>query len=118
MKAPQGIATLIASANQAEEEGEDGEELAEEPTKELTGEPTVGPLRVLLKKPQWNVLLWGESHHLGVSEKLKKEWSSTHRKKRLTACVEDPVGTETGIQEDYKGDGCGHLWPCKTSTHG
>ena len=82
------------------------------------GSPPQDPLRFQLRKPQWNTSLQSESHHLGASEKLKKEWLSMHQKKRLTACVEDPVGAETIIQEDYKADGCSCLWPHKTSTHG
>ena len=93
---------------------ESTEELAEEPAEELAGEPPQN----LLRKLQWNAPLQGEGHHLGASETLKEEWSFTCQKKRSTACVEDPVGAETGIQEDYEGDGHGHLQPDRTSIHG
>ena len=110
------------SISQAEEEGEDREEFTEEPTEELAEEPTgelaLGPTEGPTRELQWDALLPDKSYHLEASEKLKKEWSSMHQKKRLTACVEDLVGMETGIQEDYRGDGHGRLWLHKMSTHG
>ena len=106
------------SISQAEEEGEGGKELAEELTEEAAEELTKGPTECPAKETTEECPTWGESHYLGASEKLKKEWSSIHQKKRLTTCVEDLVGTETGIQEDYRGDEHGCSWLCKTSTRG
>ena len=119
------------SVSQVEEEGEEliedpteelaeepTEELAEEPTEELAGEPATEPTEGPTKETTVECPTLGEGHHSGASEKLKKEWLFTCQKKRLTTCVEDPVSTETSIQEDYKGDGHGHLWLCKTSTCG
>ena len=65
------------------------------------------------KNPQWDTPLWGESHHSGVSEKMK-EWCSKCQKMRSTTYVEDLVDAvekETGIQDDSRRDWCGHWQP-------